>query len=103
MIGTHYRYVIAYDLVSIESCRGLEGWSTLVLNIDYWYHLCLSKEKKRNPNMEFGHIQTLPSWFLIPFTRAKSRMLIELPTNPELRKTLLDIQSECKDFVEVLY
>ena len=27
--------------VSLESARGLEGWSVLVLDVDYWWKWCI--------------------------------------------------------------
>ncbi len=78
--------------VSLESCRGLEGWATVVFDLDQWLQFALKREALLRSGLAFQSLQTLPSWFLIPFTRAKQRMLIEMPQNPELREVLLRIQ-----------
>lgn len=88
--------------VSLESCRGLEGWATILFDLDSWYEFALTKEKERNPGFQFDNIKSLPTWFLIPFTRARKRILIEIPHNPALREIFLRIQKECRDFIEIL-
>lgn len=88
--------------VSLESCRGLEGWATILFDLDSWYDFALAKEKERNPGFQFDNIKSLPTWFLIPFTRARKRILIEIPHKPELREIFLRIQKECSDFIEIL-
>lgn len=89
--------------VSLESCRGLEGWATIVFDLDQWTSFALSKEASRNPNLGFSNLASLPTWFLIPFTRAKHRMLIELPKiRTDLREILLNLQKSNKDFIRLL-
>lgn len=103
--------------VSLESCRGLEGWATLILDIEQWFWFCINRNRavlgekedidlfefnylNRNPNSD--DFRYLPSWFLIPFTRAKSRMLIQLPSSGKLRNALLELSEKFSDFVHVL-
>ena len=103
---------------SLESCRGLEGWATLVTDIDYWYDYCLNRtrerlkqreeqdftkiefiERDKNKEEDYKH---LPTWFLIPFTRSKKRLLIQLPKNQKIRNSLLEIQKKLSDFIHII-
>lgn len=90
-------------VVSLESCRGLEGWSTLLFDLDLWTDFALWKEQQRNPNLDFRTLISLPTWFLIPFTRAKKRMFIQLPQkHGDLRQILLQIYRENPGAVQLL-
>ncbi len=103
--------------VSLESCRGLEGWATLLLDLEYWFWFCINRnriilgEKETIDLFESDFLQRspspddfryLPSWFLIPFTRAKNRMLIQLPPSGKLRDVLLQLENKFSDFVHIL-
>jgi hypothetical protein len=100
--------------VSTHSCRGLEGWSTLILDLDRWLQFAINRsraiiEEKDMPTffeMEYlredpsiDDFRFLPKWFLIPFTRAKNKMFIELPTASRMREVLLEAASENPDFI----
>ena len=100
--------------VSTHSCRGLEGWSTLILDLDRWLWFAINRsraiiEEKDAPTffeMEYiradpsiDDLRFLPKWFLIPFTRAKSKMFIELPTASCMRNIFLEAASENPDFI----
>lgn len=102
---------------SLESCRGLEGWATLILDIDYWFRFCINRNRALLSNKEDINLfeseylsqkvdaedfRYLPSWFLIPFTRAKSRMMIQLPSSGILRNQLLGLAENFSDFVHIL-
>ena len=103
--------------VSTHSCRGLEGWATMLIDLDQWLWFAMNKrrseiEKKPAPTFfenqfinddaDSEDLRFLPEWFLIPFTRAKSRMYIQLPKTKSLRSLLLDIQNDCSEFVSFL-
>lgn len=103
--------------VSTQSCRGLEGWATVLFDIDKWLWFCIEKERSRirgeeaptlfemesiQKDLDMNDLQFLPTWFLIPFTRAKSRMYIQLPRSSAIRKVFLQLQKENQDFVRVM-
>ncbi|MDH5718868.1 MAG: AAA family ATPase [Spirochaetia bacterium] len=89
--------------VSLESCRGLEGWSTIIFDLDHWVDFCIKKEKARNENFAFDDLVALPTWFLIPFTRAKKRMIIELPRKrSDLRDILLGMHKDNPDTIKYI-
>jgi len=86
--------------VSMESCRGLEGWATILFGLDAWIDFTKERAALANENMTFESMKDLPIWSLIPFTRAKDRMLIELPRQVELREELLKMAQSYPDFIE---
>lgn len=103
--------------VSTASCRGLEGWSTMILDLDRWLWFAINRnraiiEEKEAPTIfesEFiaqepslEDLRFLPKWFLIPFTRAKSKMFIQLPCSSQLRMILLGLAESNPDFVSIL-
>lgn len=100
--------------VSLESSRGLEGWSVLVLDTDYWWRWCIYHSRRLreqdDSQLQFGgennfnHISDndlleLPTWFLIPFTRAKNKLLIQLPQSGKLREIFLKLYNDNKDII----
>ena len=103
--------------VSLESCRGLEGWSVLVLDIDYWWKWCIS-HSRRLKNIEDNHqlfdmsinikditddnLNELPEWFLIPFTRAKHRLLLQMPSEGKLKDIFMKVISINRDFINYI-
>lgn len=84
--------------VSYESCRGLEAWAALLLDIDAWHEFCVTRQKQFVNDLSI----TLPTWFLIPFTRAKSRILLQIPENDEIKRVLLEIATENPSFVTIM-
>jgi len=104
--------------VSTESCRGLEGWSTLLLDVDGWFRFCRNRTRfqlqeyegnrdvfeanlEQDPITE-NDIFAMPTWFMIPFTRAKYRMYIQLPRDYRLKKVLIDCLDDMPAFVQYL-
>lgn len=81
--------------VSFESCRGLEAWATILLDLDAWHAFCQDRQAESTESLHM----LLPTWFLIPFTRAKARMLVHLPQQPEIREALLATARENPGFV----
>ena len=103
--------------VSTASCRGLEGWTTMLLDFDRWLWYAINRnrsvmEEKDTPTLfesEFltqepslEDLRFLPKWFLIPFTRAKSKMYIQLPKSSQMLRILLSLAERNPDFVTVL-
>jgi hypothetical protein len=103
--------------VSTASCRGLEGWSTMILDLDRWLWFAINRnraimEEKEAPTFfeseyvtqepSLEDLRFLPKWFLIPFTRAKSKMFIQLPESSQMRRILLRLAESNPDFVDVL-
>jgi hypothetical protein len=103
--------------VSTASCRGLEGWSTMILDLDRWLWFAINRnraimEEKEAPTFfeskyvtqepSLEDLRFLPKWFLIPFTRAKSKMFIQLPESSQMRRILLRLAESNPDFVVVL-
>ena len=103
--------------VSLESARGLEGWSVLVLDVDYWWKWCIFQWRRLtmedDSQLQFLHINEfddindsdladLPSWFLIPFTRAKNKLLIQLPNEGRIRNVFLDLYQKNPDYVQYI-
>lgn len=102
--------------VSTHSCRGLEGWSAMILDLDRWLWFAIQRERaiiaeKEAPDFfEMEYLNESPSaddlhclkkWFLIPFTRAKRKIFVELPKASLLREKLLEIKNENSDFVHL--
>jgi hypothetical protein len=103
--------------VSTASCRGLEGWSTMILDLDRWLWFAINRnraiiEEKEAPTIfesdviaqepSLEDLRFLPKWFLIPFTRAKSKMFIQLPRSSQMRMILLGLAESNPDFVSIL-
>jgi hypothetical protein len=103
--------------VSTASCRGLEGWSTMILDLDRWLWFAINRNREiieekeaptifesdfiaREPSLE--DLRFLPKWFLIPFTRAKNKIFIQLPKSSQMRRILLSLAESNQDFVAVL-
>jgi hypothetical protein len=85
----------AVRLVRYESCRGLEGWITVALDVDDFV-----KNKLRYPNQNASDPQIDPDivanrWLLIPLTRAVQTLVIvvrdpQAPVIARLRAALED-------------
>ena len=91
----------AVRLVRYESCRGLEGWITVALNLDDFH-----KNKLRYPNQNASDPQIDPEivanrWLLIPLTRAVQTLVIvvrdpQAPVIARLRAALDDCDLPAK-------
>jgi len=102
--------------VSTESCRGLEGWSCMILDIDGWFNFCINRIRGQLQEKEEGldlfessltskrvdenDIYSMPTWFMIPFTRAKKKIFIQTPKNNQLRSIFLQACDEFPAFIE---
>lgn len=95
-----------HRLLQYESCRGLEGWTAVCLDIDQLFELkcalwqppeselALFDDRTRRERFAF-------QWCVIPFTRAIDTLVltIENPNSP-LVTVLRDVYSENQGFVE---
>tara|TARA_Y100001968_G_scaffold231738_1_gene214472 strand:- start:2633 stop:4660 length:2028 start_codon:yes stop_codon:yes gene_type:complete len=103
--------------VASETVRGLEAWSTMIFDIQLWLKHC--EKVYLNHKQEIGQTSLLPDiskmekseidydtldkWFLIPFTRAKQRLYIELPAEgTKMSKVLLGM-SENSDYIDTKF
>lgn len=102
--------------VSTESCRGLEGWSCMILDVDGWFNFCMNRVRYQLKVKEEGKdifeasldarritendIYSMPTWFMIPFTRAKKKIFIQMPRDNLLRSIFLAACDEFPAFVE---
>jgi hypothetical protein len=97
-----------HRLIQYESCRGLEGWTVVSIEIDELvknlskhykeeedpYELTLeSPEEKKN--------RYIYMWSLIPLTRAIDTLVITIKDKEsEIAKKLFELYNENKDFIE---
>jgi hypothetical protein len=94
--------------VQYESCRGLEGWTVVCLDIDKFF-----EQKQR-----YAPMQTNPDLLhdqsafarryaalqcLIPFTRAIDTLVIHASEDSEISQILLSISAQYPDFFEVYH
>ncbi len=97
-----------HRLIQYDSCRGLEGWTVVCIEIDELVKYLSSKFKDENENNEIA--LELPEekknryvfmWTLIPLTRAIDTLVITIKDkNSEIGKKLYALYEENKDFVE---
>ena len=89
-----------------------------VLDIDGWFDFCIKRVRgqqedlsddktlfedaiRRNRFTE-NDIFAMPTWFMIPFTRAKKKMFIRLPQDQLLRNIFLEASEEFPAFTSRL-
>ncbi|WP_417888114.1 AAA family ATPase [Zunongwangia sp.] len=97
-----------HRLLQYESCRGLEGWTTVNLDFDKFidYKKETFKEEKDNYELALESFDEkrrkfVYLWALIPLTRAIDTLIITL-SNPdnEVSKILYEVYKENPDFIE---
>lgn len=95
-------------VLQYESCRGLEGWTAVLLHLDDLYQhkveryaldaLQDSRGTRRDPDA--GH-RFAARWAMIPLTRAIDTLVIEIhQPQSRLRTALERAHAECRDFAE---
>jgi hypothetical protein len=95
-----------YRIVKYESCRGLEGWTVVCLDLDQFFDRQISEGKNRDRELfvaaEEAGERFAAQWCLIPFTRAIDTLVIQLQEQSALAKRLLPIARAYEDFVEII-
>lgn len=94
--------------VQYDSCRGLEGWTTVNYNLDqlwdYKVHQWLSENNVHDPlreSREEAAERHAARWMMIPLTRAIDTLLINVsPAEGPLRSVLRRVADRRPDFVE---
>jgi len=94
--------------VQYDSCRGLEGWTTINYDLDqlwdYKARQWLSEDYAHDPLMESREEAAerhAARWIMIPLTRAMDTLVISVGKAPgPLRDVLLDVAGRRPDFVE---
>ena len=94
--------------VQYDSCRGLEGWTTINYDLDqlwdYKAHQWLSEDHAHDPLMESREEAAdrhAARWIMIPLTRAIDTLVINIGSVPgPLRSVLRSVANSRPDFVE---
>lgn len=114
--GTEYSQRVSYSndvsecrLYQYESCRGLEGWVVVCLNLD----ILIKNKFQEFENMDFSDSLGLCApeqalrdyvyqWCLMPLTRPIDTLVITLSDfDTEIGKVLKGIASRCNDYVDL--
>ncbi len=96
-----------------DSCRGLESWNVMCINIDdFYYEKRVSDDARRyaaeasgfiTENREIYQSHYAITWCFMAFTRPMDTLYISLRnTNSEFSKELLEIAKSCGDTVEII-
>ena len=96
-----------HRIVRYQSCRGLEGWTVVCLDLHRFY----DRQRERGKTLERDLLSSpeefadrfATRWCLIPFTRAIDTLVIELAHQSTLARRLLPLAKAHSDFVEILY
>lgn len=94
-------------LVQYQSCRGMEGWTVVCLDLDRFFDEQLRfAPKPESADMFFDRDlearRHAARWCLIPFTRAIDTLVIHASESSQLGQVLLNISKGYRDFVEVI-
>jgi hypothetical protein len=97
-----------HRLIQYDSCRGLEGWTVVCIEIDELVKYLSSKYKEETDNDELAlespeekKNRYVYMWSLIPLTRAIDTLIITIKDkNSNIAKKLFELYEENKDFVE---
>lgn len=97
-----------HRLIQYESCRGLEGWTVVCIEIDELIKYLSNKYKEDTDNFEL-ELETpeekknryVYMWSLIPLTRAIDTLVITIKDkNSDIAKKLYELQKENSEFIE---
>ncbi len=94
-------------IVQYDSCRGLEGWITIAVELDelYRYKRETWQPRAAEPGIfaddpEEAHRHAV-RWLLIPLSRAVDTLVIQMGAGPpQVQQALRKTASACADFVE---
>ncbi|MBL8049627.1 MAG: hypothetical protein JNM46_00255 [Anaerolineales bacterium] len=75
-------------IVQYESCRGLEGWSTILYGLDEFYLTKLNQIRSNNSNDSEAKLLAA-RWLMIPLTRAMDTMVIQVSRKQSIIKDVL--------------
>ena len=97
-----------HRLIQYESCRGLEGWTVVCIEIDELVKYLSSKYKEEENLLELAlespeekKNRYIYMWSLIPLTRAIDTLVITVKDkNSVVAKKLYELYNENKDFIE---
>lgn len=97
-----------HRLIQYESCRGLEGWTVVCVEIDELVKYLSSKYKEDTEIMELAlespeekKNRYVYMWALIPLTRAIDTLVITFKDpNSEIAKKLFELYNENTNFIE---
>jgi len=83
--------------VRYESCRGMEGWTTLCLGLDLFYDQRVAEaERLEQVEREYAF-----HWLMIPLTRSIDHLVVHLhDENSRLGKILKAVSARCPDQIE---
>jgi hypothetical protein len=104
---THFPTDVSqFRIVKYESCRGLEGWTVVCLDLDQFFDRQVSEGQARDRELfvtaEEAGKRFAAHWCLIPFTRAIDTLVIQLQEQSVLAKRLLPLARDYQDFVEII-
>jgi hypothetical protein len=98
--------VTEHRVVKYESCRGLEGWTVVCLDLDHFFDRQLREGLKTDRDLlespEEAALRFAARWCLIPFTRAIDTLVVQIDPRSRLAERLLPLARTYKDFVELL-
>jgi hypothetical protein len=97
-----------HRLIQYESCRGLEGWTVVCIEIDELVKYLSNKYKEETDNLELElespeekKNRYVYMWSLIPLTRAIDTLVITIKDkNSVIAKKLHELHKENSEFVE---
>jgi hypothetical protein len=97
-----------HRLIQYESCRGLEGWTVVCIEIDELVKYLSNKYKEDTDNLELElespeekKNRYIYMWSLIPLTRAIDTLVITIKDkNSDTAKKLYEVYKENSKFIE---
>lgn len=97
-----------HRLIQYESCRGLEGWTVVCIELDELVKYLSSKYKEDTNSNELAlesyeekKNRYIYMWSLIPLTRAIDTLVITIKdTKSEISKKLYELYERNKEFIE---
>lgn len=97
-----------HRLIQYESCRGLEGWTVVCIEIDELVKYLSNKYKEDTDNLELElespeekKNRYVYMWSLIPLTRAIDTLVITIKDkNSDIAKKLYELHKENSEFIE---
>ena len=96
-----------HRIVQYRSCRGLEGWTVVCLDLDCFFDEQVRHAPKTDsPDLLIdaaAHARRHAArWCLIPFTRAIDTLVVHASEQSELGQVLLRLAKTYPDFVEIV-